>query len=270
MGIIRGSVFTIASVLLLLSFLAGNLFLTLSMSLEYDNVRAEVNNIIKDLAEGGLNLTSIVEEKFDAMEIHCQNNSEYVFSEEGRTFVVSCDVVANGPEAVVDAEINKFVEETYYKDYDCNFWNCFKESELPLFLISAKAKDYWQEKFYFSLIASIVLIILMFFLIEKKTNLPIVVGILLVISSLPFLKLDWFFSLLQASDILSTIFNKSHTVFLISLVLGLIFVALWLLLEFFKIGFKISEFFSKKKSVSEKEVKDIVKKEVLKEKKKSK
>ena len=276
MGIIRGGLLVVVSVLLLLSFLVGNVFLTLSLSLDYDNVKSELVPIVKELVEDEMDLGQVIEEHYPFMEEYCENNTEYVFNEQGYTMVIPCDVVLQGHDAVVIYSIDALVEEIYYKDYDCSFWDCLKETEQPFFLVSQKAHDYWLGKFYILLVFSIILIALIFFLVEQKTNLSILVGILLAISALPFMKLNWILSFISEESFLqffTVFFAKSYVVFLISFILGLIIIALGVVLKFFVVGFKISDFFSKfsKKSsnkkdntISKKEVKEIMKEEISK------
>lgn len=266
MGVIRGGLLVIVSVLLFLGLLAGSIFLTLSWSLDYENVKTELVSVVKEIVEeeGGL---ETVEQEFEFIESYCENESEYVFKERNYTFVIPCEVVGEGQEAVVDYSVSSLVEQIYYEEYECGFWDCFKEQ--PFFLVSAKAKDYWNSKFYLALIASIILIILSFFLVEKKTNLPFILGGLLILSALLFVKLDLLFSFFgeDFSKLFSVFFSQSYSVFLKVLILGVIFLVVGIVLKFFKIGFKISNLFSKKdKKVSEEDVKDIVKKEVGKSK----
>ena len=100
-----------------------------------------------------------MEENYPAMELYCQNNSEFVFREDtsGYTFSIPCDIVAQGSEAIVDYGVNSLIEQVYYEDYDCEFWDCIGKTSSPLFLISEKAKNYWNSKFYLALMASVVL-----------------------------------------------------------------------------------------------------------------
>lgn len=277
MGFIRGGLLVIVSVLLFSSFLAGNFFLTLTLSLEYDNIKPELVSVVNALAGEEMNLGQMVDEKYPSMQEYCQNNSEYVFSEQGYTFVIPCSVVSQGSDAIFDYGLNTLIEDIYYEEYDCNFWECLEETGTPFFLISEKAKDYWKHNFYFSLIVSIILVALAFILTEKRTNLPILVGIMLMVSGIPFLMINWIsLNWIPSSmfgeyfvQLFTIFFTKSHTIFLISFILGLIVLGIGILLKFFWIGFKISNIFSKKeKGVSKKEVKRIVKKEISKDKKK--
>jgi len=272
MGFIRGGLFVIASVLLFVLFLAGNTFLTLNLSLTYDNVQQELVSVIKDIVGDEMNLSEKIENDFEVMKLYCENNSEYVFSQEEHTFVIPCEIISEGSDAVIDYGINNLVNEVYYEEYDCNFWDCIKDTEAPFFLVSEKAKNYWGEKFYFSLLICLILIILMFFLIENKTNLLIVVGSLLIVSSLPFMRLNWVLSFINESlfGFFTIFFSKAHYVFLIVFILGLFVIGFGIILKFFKIGFKISEIankFSKgKKNSSVNKSKEFVKKQIPKQK----
>jgi hypothetical protein len=253
MGVIRSGLFVITSVLLFFVFLAGNIFLTLNLSLDYEYVKPELVSVIKDVVEKEINLMGGTEEILGLMELSCQNNSIFTFNDSvsGYVFEIPCETVAEGSEAVINYQINDFVEKVYYEDYNCNFINCLKELEYPsnsLFFVSEKAKDYWKNKFYLTLIISIVLIVLIFFLIEQKPNLPIVVGSMLAISALPFMKLNWIFSFVSGITFLqffTVFFTKAYTVFLISLISSLIILGIGIGLKFFQIGFMINNLFSK-------------------------
>jgi len=268
MGFIRGGLLVIVSVLLFISLLIGNLFLTLSWSLSYDNVKVELISVSNDLFQGQNNLKSIVEEKYDFMKSYCQNNSDFVFAQEGYTFTIPCDSVAKGQDAVIGSLVDNVVKKFYYQEYDCNFLDCFKKNQQPFFLVSQKARDYWTSKFYLAMMASIVLIVLSFLLIEKKANFPILIGSLIILSSLPLFKLNWFLSLFGNSfyGLLSVFFSQSFTMFWRVLIIGIILLAVGIIFKLFKVGFKISEFFSKKDGVSKDEVEEIVDKKISKSK----
>lgn len=265
MSFIRGGLLVTVSVVLFLLFFLGNIFLTLSFSLGYDNVHLEFVSVTQDIVDE-IDLPGVVEEKLASMESHCQNNSEFVFSEGGNTFVIPCDVISQGSDAIIASGVESIVKDAYYEDYDCGFWDCFEKTGSPSFLVSEKARTYWNTKFYISLLIAVVLVVLMFFLIEKKTSLPFVVGSLLVVSSLPFMKLDSLIGILinptlamagfsdmpsNLFSIFSVFFSKAHSVFLIMFIIGAAILLGGVILKLFKIGFKISALFSKK-SVKEK------------------
>lgn len=265
MGFIRGGLFVIVSVLFFISLLTLNSISVISLSLDYDNVKQELVPVVKETIADTLNLTSVIEnQRYPLMQFFCKNSSqelEYVFSEQDYTFTVPCSAISQGTEATINYAIDNFVYNSYYREYDCKFWDCFKSSTLPLFLVSQHSKDYWEGKFYSSLLVVLVLLALMFLLIEKKTNLPLVAGSLVILSSLLFAKLELFSGWLINTFInfpsiysfspddffrfFTLIFVQSSRVFWIMLIIGALLLILGILLKFFAIGFKINAFFSK-------------------------
>ena len=241
MGFFRGGLLVILSILLLFSLLVGNLFLTLTLSLKYENVQPELVSAVENMAVGEFNLTEQLGENYEVMQEYCENNSEYVFSYEGQTFAISCDTILQGPEALISQGTGDAVEEIYYQEYDCGFWDCLEEN--PLFLISEKARDYWKSKFYLALIVSIVLISLAFFLVEHKQNFPIIVGGLLIVSALPFMKLRVFFSFLDETylQFLTIFISKADIVFLGGIILGFVLLGAGIVLHFVNLGDFIAE-----------------------------
>ena len=264
MGFFKGTFLFIASIILLLSLLAGNIFLALSMSLNYETLQSEFTPVIKDVAEKEFGISSvIVDEQFLLMELYCQDNSEYVFSESGYVFEIPCSIVDQGSDAVIEKGISDFADDIYYQDYECDFWDCFYKSEVPYFLVSEKAKEYWKSKFYLSLLLSIILIIAIFFLVEQKYNLLTLIGSLLIISSLPLIKIEKLLSLIDykyISDFLIIFLNKSYNIFLISFILGIIILGIGIGLRFYMPNLRKEKF-------SKSDVKTIVKEEISKKKK---
>jgi len=250
MGFIRGGLLIIAGVLLFLLFLAGNSFLTLSLSLNYENIEPELFSVIETFVEDEADIKEEIENQYPFMEDFCQNNSEFVFNskEVGQVFVIPCDVVFQGYDSILEYSIESYVEKIYYQEYDCGFWDCLGKADIPFFLISAKAKSYWNNKFYFSLIISVVLVALMFFLVEKKTNLLVIVGGLLAISALPFMKINWALSFFNKSflQFFTIFFSKAYSVFLISFIFGIVLLGIGILLKFVGVGLWISNLFNRK------------------------
>ena len=267
MGFIRGGLLVVASIILFLSFLVGNVFLTLNLSLDYETIKPELVSVVKDISENEINVSGMIGENFEFMELYCENNSEFVskYEEVDYTLVLPCDVVSQGSEAVIEYATESLVEEFYYKDYDCEFLDCLKETKTPFFLVSEQAKNYWGSKFYFLISISFVLIGFMFFLIERKINLPIIAGSLLTISALPFMKFDSFLSLASDNSFFQffiVFFTKAHTVFLISFISGLVILGTGIGLKLWRVGT------GKDKKFSKNEVKKIVKKEISESKEK--
>jgi hypothetical protein len=266
MGFIRGGLLIIVGILLFLSLLLGSIFLILSWSLQYENVQEELSSVIKELTEDkfglieeSFNLTEEMEEAREFMDEHCQNESSYVFAEGGYTFVIPCDIleeVEESPSALVDQGIENIIEQIYYDDYDCKFWNCFEETGLPLFLVSEKAKNYWQDKFYFTLIAFAIMVVLIFFLVEHKQNTPIIAGSIMMLSSLPLLRLEKIIGSIAGDSYLAFVgvfFNKIDTVFWVVFISGLIILGAGIALRFLHRDLI-------KKKFSKKDVQKIIKK----------
>jgi len=249
MGLIRGGLLVITSVVLFAFFLIGNSLLVVSNSLEYENIQEELVPVITEIIDEQINLDQIVEDKLPAMESYCVNNSEFVFNAEGRTLDISCGSIEQGNEMIVKEIIEDSVEEVYYQEYDCGFIECLKEQKsIPFFLLSAQTQSYFENKFYIVMLICLGLSALVFLLVESKTNMPILVGALLVVSSLPFLKLDsiaGFFADKSLLQFFTFLFTQSYSVFIKSFILGLVLIAIGIFFKFFNWGFKISEFIGK-------------------------
>lgn len=274
MGLIRGGLVVIVSVLLLLTFIVINVFLTLTWSLEYDVVKSEITPIIKELVLSEMNLDEEINRDVEIMNLYCENNSEYVFSYEEEVFVIPCNIVSQGSDVIFNYGIDSLVSEVYYQDYDCKFLDCLKEDfTSPFFLVSEKSKNYWKNKFYLGLIFSIFLVIVLFFLVEQKQNSLILPGSMMIIASLPFMKLNWLLSFFSDNAFLqffTFMFSQSYNVFLIFLIIGIIILIAGGVFKLFLIGFKISNFFQKREDgkISKDEIKQVVKEEISGSKKK--
>jgi len=272
MGFIRGGAFVIASVLLFILFLAGHVLWTLNSSLEYDVLKPELVTIVKGMAEEQGFDSNTINQRYPAMQLDCLNNSDFVFRQGEYAFDMPCEILTQGTDAVLDRGINDILENIYYDDYDCDFLDCFELTSPPFFLVSKKAQDYWADKFYLVVFGILILIGLMFLLIESKTNLPFVVGSSLLVSSLPFMKLEVlmsFFAEKTFLQIFAIAFTQSYSAFLIGFGISIGILIFGIFLKFFGIGFKLADFFNKfkkKGGVSKDDVKEMVKKEVKKEK----
>lgn len=191
MGFIRGFFLVFVCVLLFISLIFTGILGTLNKSLDYEIVKQEVGFVIKEMLNEKLNLSLSYEDE-KSINKTCLNNSEYVFEDEtSKTiFRIPCQIAMQGSEAIINYEIDLLVYENYYKEYNCGFWDCFEKTQSPMFLMSKKSKDYWQDKFLILLLASAILIFFIFLLASKKSNLPIISGALLIISSLVISQLD--------------------------------------------------------------------------------
>ena len=194
-------------------------------------------------------MTALVGSNYQLLQYYClQNNSNYKMSAGGYNFAIPCSSVSQGTDAIIDAGIKDLVNQTYYTKYDCGFLSCFPKYPIPLFLISEKAYNYWNEKFYFALGLAIILLILLFFLIQKKINLPTFAGILIIFSSIPFFKLEALMSLFSNKLIfkfLGIFFSQAYFVALTILIAGIALFAVGIVLDIFRAGFFVEHFITR-------------------------
>lgn len=280
MGFIRGFFVVLFSVLLFLSFLLMNSSFTISSSLEYEHVHDGVIDFVNEIQqEAEINLSEASEDSRSLFQKYCKSLSEVNLSEVddpnlepieaiiGNDSVIPCDVVEAGSEPFLNYTLDLFVNNSYYAEYDCGFVDCFGEYDSPLFLFSQKAKLYFEDKAWILFIVSLVLAGLILLFTENKTNGILIVGVLLFVSALPFMKLGDFFTSRDgvAFAFLSIFFSESYSIFIRFFLISVVLVALAILLKFL-----LRNSVEKKFSVND--VKQMIKKEMssTKGKKKSK
>ena len=259
MGFLRGAGLVIASVLLFVAVLCSGIFLSLGLSLSYDNVNPKITSIATTIVEDTIGTTQI-ESYLPLMQTYCELNPEYVFNEQGYTFSLSCSELPNSTEELIKDSVSSLVQGFYYKDYNCEFWKCFGEEDMPLFLVSKYAQDYWMSKFYTSLIFSLILIAGIILLAEKKANGLIVSGSLIFAASLIISKLDLIGTKIAGalispvagvltgdmaqgiiSEIIEVFFSDASKVFIWLFVIGLLLIVGGIVLRLMGIGFKIAD-----------------------------
>ncbi len=257
MGFIRGTFLVFISALILISFLLLGIFATLNSSLEYEIVKPQIKSFIKDVVKNEINNT-LIDEQAKILQTHCKSNKDYTFNDEtiNYTFVIPCESIALGTDEIINAEADILINEYYYKEYECGFLECFKEQKIPLFIISQHAKDFWQKQFYTLLIISFLLAVLIFLLVEKKKNFPIILGSLLIVGLLPVLALSEISKFALSSLVLNVsfdlssialiLFSKANSVFLAGFILGAILIGIGIFWELIIIGLKIEHWFEKK------------------------
>ncbi|MEK6918100.1 MAG: hypothetical protein AABW51_04080 [Nanoarchaeota archaeon] len=272
MGLIRGVLFVFFSVLFFIALLTTGILLTLSSSLENQNIKTNLANLVSEQINQNYGGFETIQNNLSFIQSYCQNNTDYVFQEAGEVFVISCDVASQGQQAVINNTVSNFIDRSYYKEYSCGFWDCFKQGEIPFFLASKQAYDYWNNKFYFAMLASLILLGLVFLFTHDKTNVPFIVGAFMIIVSLVVLKINALFFIFggSISQFIGVFFSQSYPVFLKFLFFGIGIILLGLVLKMFKAGFKFSNFMEKVKlrrnSLSKNELKEFVKKEIAKSK----
>ena len=247
MGLVKGTLMFLLTSLLLISLTFGNLALTLSLSIGQDNFQNEfVKNIASVIAEETQGNEEFEFGLENAKQV-CLNNTEFKVNVNGTDVSIPCERVQEGSQAVIEESIKDLVFEQESKSVKCdNPINCFIKYKDILF--SEEAKNYWNKMFYFSLVATLTIIGAMFFIVEEKLSLPISVGIMTVISSLPFFVINFILPAFKISFLkpVSILFSQSYFVFLLMLGTGAVLITLGLGIKFFKMGYKISELFNKK------------------------
>ena len=247
MGVIRGFFLVVVSALLFLSIFSAISFGILSASLNYDNVQNKSVSIAHDFLQKDGNLTSAISSNYPYIQIYCQNNSNYVFSAGGYTFNVSCANAMKGQNEFIDDGIKNLVHQIYYTSYSCNFLDCFKSNEIPVFLLSEHTHDFLGGKSRLFLLISFLLFVPLFLLTKKKENSSIILGIFLIIPSLLFMKLDLFFtsSNKMISQFLNLFFSQSFPIALGILIAGIVLLAFGIIFKIFNLGLSMSNWFSK-------------------------
>jgi hypothetical protein len=290
MGVLRGFTTVILSILLFLSILAAGIFASVSLSLHYENVQPRIYTIASEIIETQIGVKEMVNQLMPYANVYCQTNTEVVQNFEGYTFVFPCSVVQEGYGSILNYSIDYLVKDFYYKEYNCSFVQCFKESNVPLFLISDYSRQFWKSLFVKLLIVSIVLFFLVFLIIENKSNAPILAGILAIVSSFIVLLLEKLGILLASTavsslsqslsgDLVNTIlsqvvaifFSEASTVFLWMFFGGAALIVLGIIFKITGIGFKIGQKLEaitgkslNEKNVSKSEIREIIKEEMSK------
>jgi len=247
MGMIKGALFALASTIFFLAVLSSAIFLTIGSSLDYGIVQNQTVNIVQQLVEQ-MNITQAINSNLAQMKASCNIiNSNYNFSFQGYDFSVSCEDLNKSVSAIIDNSIKRFVNSSYYKEYDCNYWDCFNKYP-PTFLISEKSKNYWFKLFYLSMTALIVSSAALFLLIKKKRHLPFLIGGTILASSAIILAIGKVLGSISndlVSQIIMIFFSKSNFVFIKMLIIGIIILFVGLVIELFRAEFKIYNLFSK-------------------------
>lgn len=250
MGIIRGGLFVIISVLLFTFMIISSLFLNFSLSLEYENLQEGITNIVYNLTQEGTLADQLNQQVINAAKVYCEvtQNSDLVIEQWGQEISVSCESINLGLEEIVAEFTSNLLEEVYYKEYDCDFIDCFEELGNPLFLVSEKTKDFLHEKYQQTLIISLILLIPSFLLIQKKRDFPIVLGILIILASMPLIGLKKLLSLLPenvVTEVSSIFFIQTNSIVIRMVIIGVVLILFGIVFKMFGLGFKIRNLIEK-------------------------
>lgn len=244
MGFIRSGLLVIVSLLLLISLILTSSFLFLSISLSYENINNSFNTQLTDEfldSAYGKNFDVVYNMSFNK----CLTNNTHVYALDYESFSldIPCEVIVSGQNATLSYGVEKMIEGFYYKEYSCSFWECLNEN--PLIIASAHSKDYFQSKFYLFGVVSLILAGLLFLLVEKKNNFLIVLGLLVFLTSLPFMKVSSFFSMFSSEigDWFASVFSNSSSFFWFAFISGIILIAIGFILKFYGFGVSLGKFF---------------------------
>lgn len=269
MGIIRGALVTLITILLFGSLFLTGSFLTLSMSLNYQVIQLKVVDTLIEQT----NISDQISSELEDMQDYCQNNTHYMKTFENYSIDIPCSIInQDSEETIVNYIVSSVVEKNYYKEYDCNFMDCFVQDGNPFFVFSEHSKDYFNSWFYKSLIISLVLAGLIFVFMEKRNNLFFLLGIVLIILSFLFLGIGKIVSLIigwEFAQIVGVLFTQSYSVFMIFIISGIVLIGMGILLKFLSFGRFIERLFRRDEKVNKEDVKKEIK-EAIKEEKKSK
>jgi hypothetical protein len=240
MGFIRGGLILILSIVALGFLLLLGLSFVISSSLSYDNVNKVLTPIVVGMINQKVNLNQTISSNYIFIQKQCENNTEFVYSDPANSdlvLVVPCEVVKKGPDEFVRHGLEYVINQTYYKEYNCKFFNCFKETSfngLPVFLVSKHTKDYFNNRLYVSFIVLAILFVAILFISEKKGGCLKIFGVLFLIASLPFVLVSKFGDWFNLGEFVSLFISNSYFIFGIFLFLGIVFIGLG-------IGLNISE-----------------------------
>jgi len=254
MGIIRGGLLVFSVALLFISLLLAGMLLTVSSSLEYDNIQQSMSSSLKSLIAENADINQLFEDKLELVKVYCKTNNEYTFKYEAYTFLVPCSAVNQGFDSLVNYGVDFIINNTYYKNYECEFFDCFEKTGSPEFLISEKAQNYFKNKFYLVSLISLALLILMFFLSKKKSNFPIIAGVTFTLSALALFKFPDLIStavgiispqLSAFSGAFMIFFSKINPVATKMIIIGSVLVIAGIIFKILKVSFKISSIIEK-------------------------
>ncbi|MEM3116589.1 MAG: hypothetical protein QXD63_01490, partial [Candidatus Pacearchaeota archaeon] len=142
MSLIRGGLIFFFTIVLFFSVFLCATFIIISFSLEYNNIKTELNPVLKEFKNGKLNLleenfnlTREVNNNRDLMKKKCVNETSYVFSSGGYVFTLPCSLIEKNltDEEFVDLGIESIIYDIYYKNYECDFLDCFNKKN-PFFI----------------------------------------------------------------------------------------------------------------------------------------
>ncbi len=247
MGVIKGISVVVLSVILFLSLFSTILFLNLSEAIEFNSLQSNALPILKDTLKNKTEIGSTVSQNLDFIKLYCANNSDYHIQFENYSLDIPCNSNIT-EDYILEEAIKDMFSQVYFKEYSCNLIECFSENETPIFLISQMMYKKLTNYLYLSLIFSACLVVILFFLFNKKSNLFILTGVLLLVLSLLSLQLSSLSSLFSEeiiSQAVDIFFASSRILSIKLIVLSVFLIALGIIFKIFNFGFLISKIFNK-------------------------
>jgi len=263
MGVFRGGLLVIFSVLFFVCLLVQGLFLIFYFSLDYNSVSPQISSIASEVMQQQGIEQQILEKK-PIIEVYCKNNSEFIFSNPNikKPITISCNEFLENPDNLVQTPVSNLIEDKYYSFYDCNFFDCVQKTQDPFSLVSKHAQDYWKIKSLYLLVVLVLLALLLFILVKSKSNFFILSSVFFLISSFFFLKLEFFVGFiinlflnvgegfgglfpLSFLQIFSIFLDKSKMIFVIFLVIGISLFVIGVIMKIFRWSVELSKVIDK-------------------------
>jgi len=250
MGILRkiarfasGLLFSLCLSLLLLTILASSLT-------KYENVKMIFTDVYVNALKGQMGDQQI-EQTYNNMSIYCQQNEKIDFPFMNQNMTLSCsDIVGTNSTHFLYLLAGKVVDVFYYKDYGCDFIKCLQEMfsekilstpEKAMALLSSTSNKFFDKIFLPMALATVFTGLLLLASIETWPGRFKTVGIEFLFIGIfyflaPYLE-GFIFKLLPpqasvAEGIYETVFKMTSHVLLIFFVIGVVFIALWVLSKF--------------------------------------
>jgi hypothetical protein len=254
MGFIKGTLLLILTFIIFIILIITFSLASLSFSLSYENVQKNSKELTKNITDKsvlGYNVSSEIDNYINQLKIYCQQNpniQEYTVSFENNTIKIPCSYASGTKEEIVGKVVENFVSDFYFRNYQCNFFDCFGKEKIPLFLISKKAKDYFQDKFYLTLGIALILAAISYIFLENKINWPIFAGLLIIVSAIAFkVILSVIFSIIKEpySLFLGILFSKAGNVFWLFFIIGFLFLAAGFFVKIIIFKHSLKDFFAR-------------------------
>jgi hypothetical protein len=253
MGAIRGALLVFLTSIFFSLVLISGIMISVSSSLKYDNLKVQLVPVMNTVFLTDLNLNSTMDSIYTLMKSYCLYNSQYTFSYGNYTIIFPCSVINQGKNSVLNYAMGQVISGFYYQNYNCKFFDCFGQQTLPLFLLSDHTRVYLLNRFYIFLALVLLVLILMLLLSEKRANVPIIAGAIVILCSFVVLKLTTLTSFLpgQFKQIGNVFFSGNYDIFKIMIITGSVILSAGIILKAIGIEEKLTKYLSERKAGKE-------------------